>query len=189
MTICFTLLFPPITVPETNFTSVKEKASPETTSSAGNTCCDKIKQKRKKKKDILFIVGSLHHSPTQADTYHTHALYTSTHSCTHHFVKLHISKQVPLFISALTEPHTQIESTVTAYPYLLFVPFQIKPNYSANFQFHSGIMLHSLKLICFQPMCLIHFFLHNDFAIILHHTSIETPSFHKNISVMCIYFH
>lgn len=60
-------------------------------------------------------------------------------------MKLHISKQVPLFISALTEPHTQIESTVTAYPYLLFLFFllenrQKKPNYSANRQFH--MLLH-----------------------------------------------
>lgn len=97
-------------------TSVIEKASPKTTSSASNTC-DENQTKEKEKKDILFVVkGSLHYTPKH--TYHTLTLYT--HSCTHHFVKLHISKQVPLFISALTEPHTQIESTVTAYPYLLF---------------------------------------------------------------------
>lgn len=33
--------------------------------------------------------------------------------------------------------------------------------------------------------------LHNDFLLILHHTKrcIETPSFYKNISIECIYFH
>lgn len=106
--------------------------SPKTTSSASNTCCDKIKQKRKKKGHSFFVIGSLHHTLTQADTYQTLALYTYTHSCTHHFVKLHISKQVPLFISALTEPHTQIESTVTAYPYLLFLFFFLLENRQKN---------------------------------------------------------
>lgn len=55
------------------------------------------KRERKKGHSFFFVIGSLHHTPTQAETYHTLALYTYTHSCTHHFVKLHISKQVPLF--------------------------------------------------------------------------------------------
>lgn len=53
-------------------------------------------------------------------------------------------------------------------------------------------MFHSLNLICFQSMCLICFFFFTMiFCWSLHHTKccIETPSFYKNISIECIYFH
>lgn len=122
MTICFTL-----SCPETCFILVIEEGQPRPLRALAILVVTKS-NKRERKKDILFVIGSLHRTLTQADaSTRSLALHTYTHSCTHsctrHFVKLHISKQVPLFLSALTEPHTQIESTVTAYPYHSFFFF------------------------------------------------------------------
>lgn len=94
-------------------------------------------------------------------------------------MKLHVSKQVPLFISALTEPHTQIESTVTAFPHLLFLFFfffwktdkkKNQINSSANRQLSAAASRsHGLK-----ELNIFFLLLHNDFVLIffffLHHT-------------------
>lgn len=116
-------------------------------------------------------------------------------------MKLHVSKQVPLFISALTEPHTQIESTVTAFPHLLFLFFfffwktdkkKNQINSSANRQLSAAASRsHGLK-----ELNIFFLLLHNDFVLIffffLHHTKcfvLKPPASIKNISIGCIYFH
>lgn len=112
-------------------------------------------------------------------------------------MKLHISEQVPLFISALTEPHIQIESTVTAYPYLLFLFFSFGKQTKKKILCQSSVpQWHHVPqpttdLFSINVPDTFSFFSHNDSVLILHHTKccIETPSFYKNISIGCIYFH
>lgn len=77
-----THLFPNAPCPKTYFTSVIEKASPKTTSSASNTCCDKIKQKRKKKKGHSFC-NRLTPSYINTGRYIPHTLTVHIHAFMH----------------------------------------------------------------------------------------------------------
>lgn len=68
---------------------------------------DEIKQRKEEKGHSFlkrltpFYTPFIQHTPT---------IHTFTH--THHFVRLHIPKKVPLFISALRGPHNWIRWTV-----------------------------------------------------------------------------
>lgn len=135
---------------------------------------DKIKQMKEKKGHSVFVKGSLLF-------YTTFILHTpTTHIHTHHFVKLHKPKQVPLFISALTEPQTRIESTVfvQSCSYLIFfcsfgkwldchIPYPKPDLFSINGPDFT---------LCFSKFLMFHFTKRN-----------ETLNLPKKISIECIY--
>lgn len=66
------------------------------------TKSEKKTKEKGKKRTFFFVIGSLRHLPTYIPHIRTVHMHASMHASFCDF--LHISKQVPLFISALTEP-------------------------------------------------------------------------------------